>query len=70
MERKGHEAKAIVEVEQTSQVSSGDEVKKSTWQMVIQYKAAVLWSAFVGLGAINWGMDVLVRDSICLLHCI
>jgi MFS transporter, SP family, general alpha glucoside:H+ symporter len=28
--------------------------------MVLQYKTAVLWSAFVCLTVINWGMDVLV----------
>ena len=34
--------------------------QQSTWQMVLQYKAAVLWSAFIGLAGINWGMDTLV----------
>lgn len=55
-----HEVKEVVEVEQTSQQSLAVDRKKSTWQMAIQYKSAVLWSAFMGLGAINWGLDVLV----------
>lgn len=37
--------------------------KKSTWELLSQYKAAIFWSAFMGLAAINWGMDVLVRLS-------
>ena len=28
------------------------------------HKSAVLWSAFMGLGAINWGFDILVCISI------
>lgn len=63
-----HEVKAVVEVERASQQSSVDDRKKSTWQMVIQYKKAVLWSAFMGLGAVNWGLDVLVSADRPLLQ--
>ena len=44
----------------SSSIESVAEGKQTTWQMVSQYRAAVLWSAFVGLAGINWGMDVLV----------
>ncbi|KAN0096053.1 MFS general substrate transporter [Hyaloscypha variabilis] len=48
-----------------SEESSVDELKpSSTWQLVLQYRAAVLWSAFMGLAAINWGMDVLLADHL------
>ncbi|PMD36276.1 MFS general substrate transporter [Hyaloscypha variabilis F] len=48
-----------------SEESSVDELKpSSTWQLVLQYRAAVLWSAFMGLAAINWGMDVLLADRL------
>lgn len=59
-----HEVKEVVEVEQTSQQSLAVDRKKSTWQMAIQYKSAVLWSAFMGLGAINWGLDVLLSNGV------
>jgi len=59
-----HEVKDVVEEGiMTEEESSVDETKQtsaSTWKMVLQYKTAVLWSAFIGLAAINWGMDVLV----------
>ena len=55
-----HEVKEVVEEGMTSEESSVDETKQSTLQMVLQYKKAVLWSAFMSLAAINWGMDVLV----------
>jgi len=56
-----HEMKDVVEGRMVSEESSVDELKpSSTWQLVLQYRAAVLWSAFMGLAAINWGMDVLV----------
>jgi hypothetical protein len=45
----------------TTEIISADDSKKSTWEMVLQYRTAILWSAFMGLAAINWGMDVLVR---------
>jgi hypothetical protein len=51
------------DAECVSEDSILDEQKKSTWQMVIQYQAAVLWSAFIGLGGINWGLDVLVSSQ-------
>jgi MFS transporter, SP family, general alpha glucoside:H+ symporter len=54
------EVKEVVDEGFMSEESSIDETKQSTWQMIIQYKTAVLWSAFMGLAAINWGMDVLV----------
>jgi hypothetical protein len=44
--------------------SSANEKSQSTWQMVLQYKTAVFWSAFIGLGAFNWGMDVLAGTNI------
>jgi hypothetical protein len=52
------------ETEGGSEIFSIDDAKKSTWQLVLQYKAAVLWSAFIGLAGINWGMDVLVSCRI------
>ena len=56
-----HEVKDVVEEGIMSEESSvGEPKQSSTWQMVVQYKTAVLWSAFMGLAAINWGMDVLV----------
>ncbi|ESZ95886.1 hypothetical protein SBOR_3699 [Sclerotinia borealis F-4128] len=30
----------------------------STWQMVLRYKVAVIWSVFFALAAVNWGMDI------------
>lgn len=35
---------------------------RATWQMVKRYRASVMWSAFVGMAGVNWGMDVLVRN--------
>lgn len=35
----------------------------SRWQMLRVYKTAILWSAFMGLAGINWGLDVLVGKS-------
>jgi hypothetical protein len=58
-----HELKDVVVEETGVEESSEDETKQSTWQMVLQYKTSVLWSAFMGLAAINWGMDVLVNPS-------
>jgi hypothetical protein len=43
---------------------SMNEKSQSTWQMILQYKTAVFWSTFIGLGAFNWGMDVLVSSNI------
>ena len=57
-----HEVKDVVETGMKGEepmMDEVDEAKLSTWQMIQQYKAAVLWSAVMGLGAINWGMDVL-----------
>lgn len=55
--------KEILETEEPLQ--NRDEVlrveDRATWQMVKRYRASVLWSAFVGMAGVNWGMDVLVR---------
>lgn len=40
--------------------TAAEERKQSAWQIVLQYKVAIFWSAFIGLAGINWGMDVLV----------
>lgn len=58
-----HEVKDTVEedVLSTTDIISTDDSSKSTWELLSQYRAAILWSAFMGLGAVNWGMDVLVR---------
>lgn len=40
-----------------------EEQPKSTWQLVSQYRYAILWSTFIGLAGINWGMDTLVRQA-------
>jgi SP family general alpha glucoside:H+ symporter-like MFS transporter len=61
-----HEVKEVVETDITGEESALDETKLSTWQMVIRYKPAVLWSAFMGLAAINWGMDVPVSPTLHL----
>lgn len=37
-----------------------EQQKFSTWQMVKDYKVAVLWSGFFALAAVNWGMDIQV----------
>ncbi|KAE9371115.1 MFS general substrate transporter [Stipitochalara longipes BDJ] len=42
----------------------GETKQSSTWQMVFQYKTAILWSAYMGLAAINWGMDVLLSNGV------
>lgn len=55
--------KGVIELERASQASSEQQIQQSTWQVVVQYKTAVLWSAFMGLGAINWGLDVLVSKA-------
>ena len=60
MERPG--AKEAVVIDNGSVDSVLDE-KSTKWQMISQYRAAVLWSAFVGLAGVNWGMDVLVRPA-------
>jgi hypothetical protein len=62
----GNHEKTVIESEHASQASSTHDSKKSTWQMVVQYRTAISWSAFMGLGAINWGLDVLVRVMIYL----
>ena len=43
-----------------SEVSSVEAEQLSTWQMVLKYRGAILWSAFIGMAGINWGIDVLV----------
>jgi hypothetical protein len=56
-----HEMRDVVEDGMMSEESSVDKSKQSsTLQMILQYKTAVFWSAFMVLAAINWGMDVLV----------
>jgi len=45
------------------EASSVNVEQPSTWQMVLRYRGAILWSAFIGQAGINWGMDVLVCDS-------
>lgn len=61
-----HEVKEIGEedVVSTSEILSTDDSKKTTWELLQQYRAAVLWSAFMGLAAINWGMDVLLSNGV------
>ena len=54
----------VLATDSSSEGSSIDEKSQSIWQMVLQYKTAVLWSAFIGLGAFNWGMDVLVSINV------
>lgn len=34
----------------------------SSWRTLRVYRAAILWSAFMGLAGINWGLDVMVCD--------
>jgi hypothetical protein len=58
-----HEVKEVIEEGMTSEEYSVDKTKQSIWPMGLQYKTAVLWSAFMGLAAINWGMDVLVSPN-------
>ncbi|KUJ16433.1 general substrate transporter [Mollisia scopiformis] len=48
----------------TTEIISINDSKKSTWELLSQYRAAILWSAFMGLGAINWGMDVLLSNGV------
>lgn len=57
--------KNVVEVEAAtiSEVSDEEEEPKTTWQMASQYRAAILWSSFIGLAGINWGMDTLVSAN-------
>lgn len=38
----------------------------TTMELAMQYKMAILWSAFIGLGALNWGLDILVSDLLPL----
>ncbi|RDW69373.1 hypothetical protein BP6252_08393 [Coleophoma cylindrospora] len=45
-------------------LSKADESKKSTWEMIKIYKTAVLASTFIGLAAINWGMDGLLSAGV------
>ncbi|KAK0124914.1 hypothetical protein ONS96_008791 [Cadophora gregata f. sp. sojae] len=55
----------VVEVEEdTISQLSEQEKPKSTWQLAYQYRAAILWSAFVGLAGINWGMDTLLSNGV------
>ncbi|PQE07636.1 maltose permease protein [Rutstroemia sp. NJR-2017a BBW] len=35
----------------------------STWAVMKRHRVAVLWSAFVAIAAINWGMDALMSTS-------
>ncbi|KAL5325773.1 hypothetical protein ACEPPN_006906 [Leptodophora sp. 'Broadleaf-Isolate-01'] len=58
--------KNVVEVEAAtiSEVSDEEEEPKTTWQMASQYRAAILWSSFIGLAGINWGMDTLLSNGV------
>ena len=47
-----------------SEAASVKSVEASTWQTLVKYRGAVLWSAFIGLAGVNWGMDVLVSSII------
>lgn len=60
------ETAAMVEEDalSTMEIVPVGDSKKSTWGMVLQYRIAVLWSAFMGLAAINWGMDVLLSNGV------
>lgn len=57
-------AKEVFASDSSLEEFSVPEKSQSTWQMILQYKTAVLWSTFIGLGAFNWGMDVLVSTNI------
>lgn len=54
----------IFELDSDGGTSVAVEEQTSTWQMVLRYRGAIIWSAFIGLAGINWGMDVLVRLSL------
>lgn len=55
IEKGGPEAKNEDHDQQSPQKLSG-------WRTLRVYKTAILWSAFMGLAGINWGLDVLVCD--------
>jgi hypothetical protein len=42
----------------------GTVAKPSTWAVMKRHRVAVLWSAFIAIAAINWGMDALVSNNI------
>ncbi|TVY47412.1 General alpha-glucoside permease [Lachnellula occidentalis] len=54
----------ISEVDSDEGTSMAVEEQLSTWQMVLRYRGAIIWSAFIGLAGINWGMDVLLSSSV------
>jgi hypothetical protein len=57
-------AKEVFASDSSLEEFSVPEKSQSTWQMLLQYKTAVLCSTFIGLGAFNWEMDVLVSTNI------
>jgi hypothetical protein len=54
-----HEAKGVMRAEISSEESLVNEIRQSTWQLILESKITALWSAFMGLAAIDWGLDVL-----------
>ncbi|TVY13181.1 General alpha-glucoside permease, partial [Lachnellula arida] len=54
----------ILELDSNAGTSVAVEEHTSTWQMVLRYRGAIIWSAFIGLASINWGMDVLLSSSV------
>jgi len=51
----------VLELDSDEGTSVAVEEQLSIWQMLRRYRGAIIWSAFIGLAGINWGMDVLVR---------
>lgn len=49
---------------QSTMPNEGAGAKLSTWAVVKRHRVAVLWSAFIAIAAINWGMDALVSDNL------
>jgi hypothetical protein len=58
------EMKGILEEESRSKEAAfSEDGGGSTWHTVVRYRRAVLWSSFIGMAGINWGMDVLVSTT-------
>jgi SP family general alpha glucoside:H+ symporter-like MFS transporter len=54
------EHERIPDFARTPSSSQEAQTAPSIWETVLQYKAAILWSAFIGLAGINWWIEMLV----------
>jgi hypothetical protein len=48
-------------------VGRNRKIMRQTWKTALEYKKAVMWSAFIGISSLMWGYDALVRKTFLLV---